>query len=253
MKRLREQFRLGLRWLSCGWRLCRRRLWLTLTMGLISSLIINLLSLIPIAGNILLSLLLPLLASSTLLTLDDIANQRASKSIGMAAKLLRPLQELFRIFREQKHLMTVVIICIYSLTITILITISLYIVSGGSWIIDISAMGLSTLLRAMGTWLLAIILYTGLIASLFFALPLIFLRDKALAPSIGNSLKMSQRYLFAILVLIAAVILVFLIGAIVAVFSQAAAFAVWVIGIMLAFPLFMASAYCSYRTLYPKK
>ena len=88
MKRLREQYRLGLRWLSCGWRLCRRRLWLLLGMGLISSLIINLLGLIQVVGNILLSLCLPILVTSTLLTLDDIASQqRPQKNAGMVGEV----------------------------------------------------------------------------------------------------------------------------------------------------------------------
>ena len=50
MKRLREQTKIGVRWLGCGWRLLRRNPWLLLGMGLTSIALIIVLSFIPFAG-----------------------------------------------------------------------------------------------------------------------------------------------------------------------------------------------------------
>lgn len=254
MKSIQEQYKIGVRWLNCGWRLFRRRPWVLLGMGLLVTIAINLLTLIPVVGNILLAILLPLLASSTLLTIHDTAMQQ-SKPVGRKSSpaLMRPLTELGRVFMKQELLLTMLVVCLYTLTASILIIILGYLISGGSWIASFSTLDMVEFIRVAGAWIAAIILFIFVIASLFFSVPLVAVRKAPLVPAMKKSLKASKRYLFGLLVLLGLIAFVELLGIIAGIFSPLGGAAVWTVAGSLVLPVFMTSSYCSYRTLFTKK
>lgn len=251
MKRWREQARLGLRWMQCGWRVLKRHPWVLLGMGFISLLVLLLSSLIPFAGGFLVAALTPLLVASALLTVHELGQQKPRPRASLAAKLSRPALELLRIFHDERHLLAVVMVSLYALIAMILIGIAGHLVSGGSWSADLSLLSLPTILRALGAWLVVLLLYVAVLASLIYGLPLICLHNEPLITALGHSLKLGLRHWPGVLVLVAIPFAPLLLGAITALFSTPVTYGVWLIGGSLVLPWFVTSSYCSYRTLFP--
>jgi len=254
MKRLREQAKIGVRWLGCGWRLLRRNPWLLLGMGLSSIALIIVLSFIPFAGSILLALLVPILMASAMMTADNVSQQqRPLPSDLKLAALAKSPKELFRVFNDDKRTMTVMGLGVYALTLTLLINIAAHLISDGSWVVDFTTLGIGTLFKALAAWLVAGLLYLGLAMTLVFTLPLITLRGESVFRAIDHSIKASRRHIVGLLVLIGTLITPFLVGSVVSYFSVPGKYAIWLVGGLVVLPLFVTSCYCSYRTVFPSK
>ncbi len=252
MKRLRKHASMGLRWLRCGWRLVKRNPWLLLGIALAAMIIIIFLTLIPFLGALLIALVAPVLAASAVLTVHDLSKQKVAlpASLKFAAAARAP-KELFRIVSNEQQLMSLFLVGAYALTAALLINILGHLASGGAWIADLSGLELATLIKALATRILVLMLYLVLAVSLIYAIPLIFLHDQPVVPAVGHSLRAGGRHVLALLVMMGFLLAPFVLGAIVSSFSPLAAYVVWLVGGTFVLPAFIASCYCSYRTVFP--
>jgi hypothetical protein len=252
MKRLRNQLKLGVRWLDCGWRLFKRNPWLLLGMALVSMAIVILLKLVPFLGSLLVALLAPILMSSGLLAANDLSKQKMAlpASLRMAA-LTRSHEALLRPLRDEKYTVTMLILAIYAVTMALLINISVEMITDGAWAWDLASVQGPDMLSALAGKSMACLLYLVLSMSLIYAVPLIVLRDESLVPALGLSLRTSARHIVSLVVILAVLISPFFVGGLASFVFAPSSYAVWLIIGALALPLFATSCYCSYRTVFP--
>ena len=250
-RRVSKQLRIGLRWLRCGGRLFMRHLWVLGGMGFSAAVLINVLTLIPLLGNVMIALLAPILLGSTYLTIDRVARQKMAlpASLRLAA-LKRSPQELVGVVRSQSHLMSILVFCVYSMAVALAIGVTAQLVGGSAWVSRWTSLDFLTLTGMLGTAGIVLVLYLLLAMSLIYALALSVLRNEALMPAVIQSLKLSARYPLAVLLLFGLFITPFLLGSLLSPVSMLAAYLVWIVGGGLVLPIVAASFYCSYRTLF---
>ena len=92
--------------------------------------------------------------------------------------------------------------CIYSLVVVLLINLLVRLLLGEVWVANWSNLDLALHLGMVAAALLIFTLYVLLGASLIYALPLAFLQDDPLVPSLVRSLKASRHFVVALLVLL---------------------------------------------------
>ncbi|MFQ5994943.1 MAG: hypothetical protein ACE5K1_07590 [Acidiferrobacterales bacterium] len=252
MARLEKQVKLGTRWLKCGWRLFQRNPWLLLGMGCIAMLILFLLTRIPLIGTLAAALLLPLFMSSAFLTVDQLARQKVAlpKSLRLAALRRSPMMLMLPL-KSNEHTMTIVFIAFYAVGAALLINILAQVISGGAWAGDLRTLDPDLILKALGSWFVAFLLYLAVTLSLIYALPLTLLQNQALLPALAESLGAGGRYMVGLAVLIGCPVALLAAGALLSYVHILATFVVWLVGGAFVLPLFAASCYCSYRTLFP--
>ncbi|MFQ6022138.1 MAG: hypothetical protein ACE5NW_05400 [Acidiferrobacterales bacterium] len=252
MVQLRKQAKMGARWLDCGRRLVKRNPWLLSGMALAAMAIIILLTLIPLLGRLLIALTIPLLAASALLTVHDLSRQKIALPTSLKfAALARAPKELVRVITHEKHVMTVLMVSIYTLAVVLLINILAHLISDGAWIGNLWTLDTVTLFSALVTRLVALVLYLGLALSLVYAIPLIFLQDQALVPALSQSFRAAGRHIVAVLVIMGVLLAPFILGTLTSTVSRTATYLIWFVGGTLVLPVFVASCYCSYRTVFP--
>ena len=76
MTPLKKNAALGVRWLTCGWRLFERNPWLFVGMGLCCEVLIGVLALIPLLHGPMIALVAPMLLASAYLTIDSVVRQK---------------------------------------------------------------------------------------------------------------------------------------------------------------------------------
>ncbi|MFQ5936534.1 MAG: hypothetical protein ACE5LB_09010 [Acidiferrobacterales bacterium] len=249
---LNKQIDLGLRWLRCGWRLLRRNPLLLLGMALVCVVIITLLTLIPLFGNFLAALLVPVFVSSAMLVTHDLSKQKMTlpASLWMAA-LARSPKELFRVLTREERMIPVLVLCIYVMAVAVLTGLVAYAVTGGAWLSQWAGLDIGGVFQVLFGWLVLLLLYFVLAASLIYSIPLTFLRDEPLIPALGRSLLTSTKYVLALAVLFGVLVAPFLIGRVASLFSMPAGYTIWLVGGTIVLPLAITSCYCSYRTAFP--
>ncbi len=244
---------LGFRWLRCGWRLFRLNPWLLAPMGFLCALMISVLTLIPLAGNLLIALMAPMLLASAILSIDTVSRHK----IALPAELRRAAieqspRELIRIFRDEERLLPAIATGLYSMAVALMIGILAQLVAGDAWVSRWSTLEPGALFGMFATALLAIVLYFSLAASLIYALPLAFLRDEPLFPAILRSFRTGLHYAGGLLVVLPPMLLApALLGGVASYVSFWAAHLLWLIAGSVVLPLTATSLYCSYRSLFP--
>lgn len=251
-ERAKRHLGLGMRWLKCGWRLFLRNPWLLGGMGLVAAVLIGALSLIPLVGGLLITLIAPVLLASAYLAIDAVSRQGMAlpASLRLAA-IKRSPKELARVFHDEERLMPTAVAAVYCLAVTLLVNILAQFVTGAAWTSRWAGLDLGSLLGVLAMALLALLIYAALAASLIYALPLVFLQDEPLIPAIGRSLKASARYVFAFSAMAGLLLAPFLLSGIASYSSTWAAHLVWVVTGTVALPVVTAGLYCSYRTIFP--
>ncbi len=250
-RRVSKQLRIGLRWLRCGWRLFARHLWVLGGMGFSAAVLISVLTLIPLLGNVIIALLAPILLGSTYLTIDRVARQKMTlpASLRLAA-LKRSPQELVGVLRSQNHLMSVLVLCVYSMAVALAISVTAQLVGGSAWVSRWTNLDFLALLGMSGTAVIVLVLYLLLAMSLIYALALSVLQNEALIPAVTQSFKLSARYPLAVVLLLGLLLAPFLLGSLLSPASILAAYLVWIVGGGLVLPIVATSFYCSFRTLF---
>jgi hypothetical protein len=253
LQRLKKHVLLGSRWLRCGWRLFRLNPWLFAPMGFLCALTVSVLTPIPLAGNLLIALLAPMLLASATVSIDTVGRLK----IALPAELRRAAigqspRELVKLFRDEERLLPVIATGLLSMAVALVIGILAQLVAGDAWVNRWSNLEAGALLGVSATVLLVIVLYFGLAAALVYALPLAFLRDEPLFPAILRSFKTGMHYAAGLLVILPLLLVApILLGGLASYVSFWMANLLWLIIGSVVLPLTATSLYCSYRSLFP--
>jgi hypothetical protein len=254
MKKLEKQFDIGVRWLRCGWRLLQRNPYSLLGMAFVCVLIVIALTMIPLFGNTLSALILPIFMSSAMLVADDLSKQKMALPASLRrAALARSPRDLFKIFSKEEYLLQALVLCVYVLGASLLTTIAAHVVTGGTWASSWASLDFGGMLQVSLGWLVSLLLYFLVTASLIYAIPLTFLQDQPLIPALGRSLAISAKNIIALAVIFGLLVTPFLLGNLALHFSAPAGYLVWLLGGAIILPLTVTSCYCSYRTAFPTK
>lgn len=254
MHRISKHLRIGLRWLTGGWRLFMLNPWLLGGMGIMTVVLIGVLALIPLLGGLLVALLAPIWLSSVYLAVDGVHRQPRvlPASLRMPALKQSPWK-LIAVFRHEAHVFPVAVACMYSAAAVLLANLPVQVLAGNAWVADWSSLDRAAQTGVLVAMLLVFALYAVLAASLIYALPLTFLRDEPLIPSVRQSLRASRHFAIALLVLLSALLAPFLLGAIVSWFSPWLGYLVWLVAGSVILPVITASLYRSYRDIFDLK
>lgn len=240
--RLQAQWQIGWRWLGCGWRLYRRAPTQLTAFGVTAGLVVVLVGALPMAGALLLGLCAPLLLGSACLVLDEIARRGKTRRGPRGRAALRAgARSLLRVFDSESRLIPLMLLAIYGLAVVLLAQILLFgarLATGTEFLGSIIGMPL------------ALAVFVALFASLAYALPLVVLRDEPVGTAVARSSRAARHHLYALLMLFGLLALPTLVGALSALYSLWAAYAVGVVVSALTLPWAFAALYCSYRTLF---
>lgn len=251
MQNAGKQIEIGLRWITCGWRLFLRNPWQLTGMGLTGAVVVGALMILPLVGALLLALLAPAMFSSAFLATDTLARQKLPlpPQLRLPAFTHSP-KELLRVFASEARLIPVIVACIYSLAVALLVSILVRAIAGNAWIADWSDLAAVPLLGVLAAGLLAVVLYALLAATLIYALPLAFLQSEPLLPALLRSLRACGQQLVALLALFGPMLIALLLTTAAAKLSIWVAVLVWLIVGTLALPVVVTGLYCSYRTMF---
>jgi hypothetical protein len=158
------------------------------------------------------------------------------------------------VFNSEERVMPMFVVSIYSMAVVVLINILAHLITNGVWAVGSwLSLGIGALLANAGMALLMLVLYFLLAASIVYVLPLAFLQDEPLIPAMRLSLRMSLRHAFALLVISGLLLGLYFLGVLSALWSVWVSYLVWLVAGMFILPLAVTSAYCSYRTVFPRK
>ncbi len=246
-----RQADIGLRWLRCGTRLFQRNPWLLTGMGLTAMAVIIALSYVQLIGHLLIALLAPLFLASSYQEIDKITKQKMALPASLAgAAFTRSPKALLGAFGDESNMINLFIMAILTLGGALLINILVHVLAGSSWVSLWSSLGFREWFGVLGTWLLALTLYSLLAGLFIYSLPLVFLQHAPLAPALGRSLWASARHPVGLVVILGVMLLPFILGSLAAYLSNIAGIVVRLLVGMIALPVVVASAYCSYRTVF---
>ena len=251
MTRFWKHLRIGQRWLLNGWKLFMRNPWLLGGMGLTAAVVLGVLELIPLLGGLLVALVAPIMLSSVYLSLDTIFRQ----NMNLPAELRLPAlkhspRQLLEVFWDEKRLLPIAATSVLSVTVVLLIHLLVRLLVGEAWVTNWSNLDHLALAGMLAVSLLTFMLYALLAAALIYALPLTFLRDEPLVPSLQQSLKASRHFTISLLVLLGVLLLPFLLGALAAGLSLWAGYLLWLVIGSFTLPVVSASLYCSYHDIF---
>lgn len=251
MERFWKHLRIGRRWLLNGWRLFLRNPWLLGGMGLAAAVVLGVFHLIPLLGGLLIASVAPVMLASAYLSLDLTYRHNRTLPVALRLPALKqsPRQLLFVLLNRERVLPAVAASAV-SLSGVLLIHLLVRVAAGQAWVSDwlnvdqLTRLGLGTLA------LLVFVFYLLLAASLIYALPLTFLRDEPLVPSLRQSLKASRHFTVALLVLLGVLLLPFLLGALGATLSRWSGYLLWTVSGAVVLPVVTAGLYCSFRDIF---
>jgi len=254
LKRFWKHLRIGRRWLVNGWQLFMRNPWLFGGMGLTAAVVLGVLALIPLLGGLLIALAAPIMLASVYLSLETTYRQNMVLPAELRVPALKQApRQLLDVLRNENRVLPAVTTSVLSITTVLLINLLVRLVVGEAWVANWSNLDHVTMFAMLAVALLTFVLYVLLAASLIYALPLTFLRDEPLVPSLRQSLKASRHFTVALLVLLGVLLIPFLLGMFAASLSLWAGFLLWLVVGSITLPVVSASLYCSYRDIFTAK
>ena len=246
-------------WVSCGRQRVAREKILWLGMALVYLTLAVLLELIPFMGHLVLILLTPLLLAGVLLTLqaqDDEPGHRADETHhheGFQLYLAEPARQLFQIFRNGEKVFNAVTLSIIVLGLAMLVKIIGYLLVGGSMVSGLTATDVATLRLPLllGT-LVVSILYFALTFALLYCVPLTVLANRLPLVAIAESFAACKQNIkpLALFVIVFIALPYILISAVLNAVPWLGYLLLVGAGITV-LPVVVASAYCSYLSLFP--
>lgn len=251
MQRLKKHAELGLRWIRCGWRLFSRNPWLLGAMGFCCSVVATAMVQVPLVGYPFLGLLAPTAVASFYITIDAISKQKTKLPAALRWAAIRQSPREFRnIARQERRLMQVLVMGLYSLVTVVVTDILIWLLAGAVLASPLSGLSFGALIIAAIATLLRFSLYLLLAASLVFTLPLALLQDQALVPAVIDSTRRSLHYGVALLVVGASLFVPLFLGAIASFYSTGLGYGIGILTGTIALPVSVCSLYCSYRTVF---
>ena len=250
----------GIAWIAQGWHLVLTRKPIWFGMAAIYLVLGFVLKLIPFMGDLLLVLISPMLLAGLI---DGLARPHgqgragpngtlASQPSPLQAWLVLPAQELTCIFNQESKVFGAVLLGIVTLGLVMLVKITGYLLIGGSMLSGLTAGQLSTaqITTVLGMGLITV-LYLVLAMGLFYSVPLTVLMNRTPFEAIAESFTACRNHAVPLLALTVPFFLVYVV--ILATLTKS----LW-LGFLLVFsaglvalPVFVASAYCSYQALFP--
>jgi hypothetical protein len=228
-----------------------RNPWLLGGMGLTAAVVLGVLELIPLLGGLLIALVAPVMLSSVYLSLEAIYRQNMVLPVKLRLSALKQSpRQLLAVFRNEKLVLPAATTSLLSVTTVLLIHLLVRLVVGEAWVANWSNLDHFTRFGMLAVALLVFVLYVLLAASLIYALPLTFLRDEPLVPSLRQSLKASRHFTVALSVLLGVLLMPLLLGMIAASLSLWASYLLWLVIGSVTLPVVSASLYCSYRDIF---
>jgi hypothetical protein len=204
-----------------------------------------------VLGGLLIALVAPIMLSSVFLSLEAIYRQNMVLPAELRFPALKQSpRQLLDVFRDEKRVLPAVATSMLSVTTVLLIHLLVRLVVGEAWVANWSNLDHLTLLGVLAVSLLTFVLYVLLAAALIYALPLTFLRDDPLVPSLRQSLKASRHFTIALSVLLGVLLMPLLLGMIAASLSLWASYLLWLVIGSITLPVVSASLYCSYRDIF---
>jgi hypothetical protein len=246
-------------WIACGRRLVLEQLSLWYGMSAVYIVLGFLLTLIPFMGHLLLILITPMLLAGVLW---GRAHPEQAEPVAAASSspvqalfqtwIAQPAQELMRIFTQEDKIFAAVLLGIVTLGLVMLVKITGYLLVGGSMLSGLAAsqMGMTQVTTLLGMVLVAglsVLLGMGLL----YSVPLTVLGNRQPLDAISESFSACRANAKPLLALVVPFFLVYVV--ILAAFANSP----WLGSLLtvsvglLALPLFIASVYCSYLTLFP--
>ena len=231
-----------------------RNPWLLGGMGLTAAVVLGIFELIPLLGGLLVALVAPIMLSSVFLSLETIYRQNMVLPAELRLPALKQSpRQLLEVFRDEKRVLPAATASVLCVTAVLLIHLLVRLVVGEAWVSNWSNLDHLTLFGMLAVALLTFVLYVLLAAALIYALPLTFLRDEPLVPSLRQSLKASRHFTAALLVLLGVLLMPVLLGAIATSLSLWAGYLLWIMIGSVTLPVVSASLYCSYRDIFTAK
>ncbi len=251
MQRIAKHLRIGRRWVTIGWQLFRRNPWLLGGMGFTMAVLISALALIPLLGSLLIALLAPILLASVYLAIDSVYKQKIFLPAALRVPALKQSpQHLVDVLRDEARIFPTAVACVYSTAGALLINLLVRLLAGDAWVAMWSSLEWMSLLGVFAAALLGLVLYAVLAASLIYALPLTFLLNEPLVPSLLRSLKASRHFALALLVLLGLLLAPLFLGAVVSYISPWAAYPIWLVTGTVVLPVVAAGLYGSYHDIF---
>jgi hypothetical protein len=251
LERFWKHLRIGRRWLLNGWKLFMRNPWLLGGMGLTAAVVLGLLELIPLLGGLLIALAAPVMLSSVYLSLDTIYRHNKILPVELRLPALKQSpRQLLHVFRNEEWILPAVATSALSVTVVLLIHLLVRLVAGETWVANWSSLDFLTRLGMLAIGLFNLVCYVLLAAALIYALPLTFLRNEPLVPSLQESLKASRHFTVALLLLLGVLSLPFLLSVMAASLSLWAGYLLWLVIGSVTLPVVTAALYCSYHDIF---
>jgi hypothetical protein len=242
---------LGARWLGCGLRLVRRNPWLFLGMGYCGALVFGVLALIPLLGGVFMALLAPVFLASSFLSFEFFAQQKISLPAKLRVDALKQApRALLSVFREERHLIPIVVVCLYAMIVAMVAKTMGWAIADRAWALpwsEIEPIGLAWLILA---FLIMAVVFFLVSATLVYGLPLAFIQRMPLFPSMGRSFRKAMHYAAAMLTVFSILLIPFLLGAIVSIASVWLGYVVGFMAAGVALTVLAASLFCSYRMIF---
>ncbi len=246
-----KHLRIGRRWIFIGWQLFRRNPWLLGGMGFTTAALVGVLTLVPLLGSLLIALLAPILLASAYLAIDGVYKQKMILPASLRLPALKQSpRHLMEVLRDENRIFPIAVTCVYSVAAALLINLLARLLAGDAWVAAWSNLEWLSLLGVLAVALLAFVLYAVFAASLIYALPLTFLLDEPLVPSLLRSLKASRHFVLSLLVLMSPFLALFLVVAVVSAFFPWAGFLTWLIAGTVVLPVLAAGLYGSYHDIF---
>lgn len=246
-----KHWRIGQRWIVIGWQLFGRNPWTLGGMGFSTAVLIGAMTLIPLLGNLFIALLAPILLASAYLAIDGVYKQKMALPASLRLPALKQSpRRLVEVLRDEARIFPTAAACVYSTAGALLINLLVRLLAGDAWVAKWSNLEWLSLLVVLASGLLAFMLYAVLAASLIYALPLAFLLDEPLVPSLLRSLKASRHFAFALLVLMGVLLATFLLCVVASRFSLWAGYLIWLIAGTVVLPVVAAGLYGSYHDIF---
>ncbi len=251
----------GLAWIAQGHQAVQKHKSLWYGMTAVYFMLGFLLKLIPFMGDLLLILITPMLLSGVVWgraqtnhTDQPRDTNRTPSTIPalLQAWVIQPAQELVRIFTDEDKVFGAVLLGIVTLGLAMLVKIIGYLLIGGSMVSGLTAGQLNapqpTTLLDM---LVVAILYLILTMALIYSVPLTMLRNREPLAAIAESFSTCRKNPAALLALCTPFFIVYLF--LMAVFARFhwLGYLLVISAGFVALPVFVASAHCSFQSLYP--
>ncbi len=251
---------LGFVWITQGWHRVQERKPLWFGMAAVYLVFGFALKLIPFMGDLLLVLVSPMLLAGVVdgLALQNGHEHAEANSTGSSlpppiqAWLAQPAQELIHIFSQETKVFGAVLLGIVTLGLAMLVKIIGYLLIGGSMISGLTAGQLSAtpVTTVLGMGLVAV-LYLVLAMGLFYSVPLTVLKNRPPFEAIAESFVACRDHAVPLLALTVPFLAVYVLILAAFTMSHWLGYLLTFSAGLVALPVFVASVYDSYQSLFP--